>query len=548
MVSLRNDDRGNFIARKRLPDDVREEYGTLYGARHEAKFFARASLGAYEAKQQFRAWEAEVERNIETIRRTIRGEGIDLDHKQAHALAGDWYNWFIAQHDNDPGKPEAWDLAFWHLVDKVAEALPVDVQGDELERNKHLLTEWTAYPEVRTALRPIISDFGRTAQFLSFKGTVLSNAGRELFLNAALRYLPAALTLLERRAKGDYERDDLPDTFPQFAPRGHAKVTGPTPRELFDDWVKTRQPAHSTVESWQTVFNTLTRDFPDRSAESISHDEAQAWLDKLITKDRSAFTVGNTWLRATRRVYTWAVRRRKLSSNPFADAVVERQPRKKHRPKSFYEHEWRTILKAASAISDVSNPDEAAKRWVPWLLAYTGARPAEITQLRASDVEQVENVWTINLTPEAGSIKGSTARRVPLHSHLIDQGFLEFKKSNGEGPLFYRPRKRAEFSGDPLKGRKSPAAQARQRLAKWVREIGVDAEHLSPNHAWRHTFKLIGRRVEPDGTILDYICGHAPATVGREYGAPMLQDMARVIEKFPRYDTSENLGALAGTS
>jgi hypothetical protein len=29
---------------------------------------------------------------------------------------------------------------------------------------------------------------------------------------------------------------------------------------------------------------------------------------------------------------------------------------------------------------------------------------------------------------------------------------------------------------------------------------------------------------------LDYICGHAPATVGREYGAPELKDMARVIE------------------
>ena len=73
-------------------------------------------------------------------------------------------------------------------------------------------------------------------------------------------------------------------------------------------------------------------------------------------------------------------------------------------------------------------------------------------------------------------------------------------------------------------------------LAAWVRSIGIEDKHLSPNHAWRHTFKQIGRRVTQDDTVLDYICGHAPATEGRAYGEPSLQDMATAIERFPRYD------------
>ena len=54
MAKLAQDANGGYKARKRLPDDVREEYGRLYGPRVEAKFFARASTKVYEAKQRFR--------------------------------------------------------------------------------------------------------------------------------------------------------------------------------------------------------------------------------------------------------------------------------------------------------------------------------------------------------------------------------------------------------------------------------------------------------------------------------------------------------------
>ena len=87
MVSLRRDSNGNFIARKRLPDDVREKYGRLYGARFEAKFSSLASLGKHHAEQKFHEWKAEVEQRINAIRKAQRGEGINLDREQAAAHA-----------------------------------------------------------------------------------------------------------------------------------------------------------------------------------------------------------------------------------------------------------------------------------------------------------------------------------------------------------------------------------------------------------------------------------------------------------------------------
>jgi integrase len=69
----------------------------------------------------------------------------------------------------------------------------------------------------------------------------------------------------------------------------------------------------------------------------------------------------------------------------------------------------------------------ACCRWVPWLLAYTGARAGEMTQLRARDVER-------RLGPSgcpegdarAGTVKTGCARTVPLHAELVRQGFRQF--------------------------------------------------------------------------------------------------------------------------
>jgi hypothetical protein len=68
MVTLRQDTKGNFSARKRLPDDVRDDYGRRYGARFEAKFSAPSTVGAHAAKQMFRDWETEVAGRIAAIR------------------------------------------------------------------------------------------------------------------------------------------------------------------------------------------------------------------------------------------------------------------------------------------------------------------------------------------------------------------------------------------------------------------------------------------------------------------------------------------------
>jgi hypothetical protein len=98
MVSLSQDNKGKYRARKRLPDDVREEYGRLYGARHEAKFSAPNDLTKQEAIRRYGEWLAEIEARISSIRAQRYDQGMSSTRVQTRALAGDWYHLFIERH------------------------------------------------------------------------------------------------------------------------------------------------------------------------------------------------------------------------------------------------------------------------------------------------------------------------------------------------------------------------------------------------------------------------------------------------------------------
>jgi integrase len=240
---------------------------------------------------------------------------------------------------------------------------------------------------------------------------------------------------------------------------------------------------------------------------------------------------------ACRTEFAWANGKKLVGRNPFTGWHIT-VPKKitTRETKAFTTDEIGTILKAATAI-EVHSKADAAKRWCPWLAAYSGARMGELTQLRGVDIVEQDGVHAMKISPEAGTTKTGKARTVPLHEHLIEQGFLAFAKDNGKGPLFYNEPKAAQAnaSDDPTNPRKPRFVKVREHVAAWVRGLGITDPELSPNHAWRHTFKAQGCRCGMREKELDAIVGHAPASVGRAYGPPTLSDKAQEFRKFPRY-------------
>lgn len=379
----------------------------------------------------------------------------------------------------------------------------------------------------------IIADEAKTAQFLAAKRLQLDLPSRDLFLDYVARDFFATLDLLVRRAEGDFGEDEYATRFPkQWEGMAGAEVT---PWALFEKWIAEVKPAISTVDRWRAVFLKLQDDFPDTNAAAMLPEQMQSWAEGLVTKERSPVTVRDVWVIACRTVFAWGLGKKMVSRNPFTGWRLT-VPKKvsTRETKSFTEDEIGTILKAASKI-DVGSKTDAAKRWCPWLAAYTGARMGELTQLRGSDIFEQDGIWAFKISPEAGSVKNRKLRIVPLHGHLVKQGFVRFVHASGKGPLFYNETKAEADDEDSTNPKRPRAVKARERVASWVREIGVTDPELQPNHAWRHTFKAMGFRCGMSEKMLDAIVGHAPASVGGGYGEPTLADKGRELRKFRRY-------------
>jgi len=534
MVALSRAADGRWFARKGIPEDVREEYSRLYRVGWEAQLKLPAGTSKHEAKTQLAEWVADVETRIATLRAKKNGEGQPLTKLNAIALAGRWYTWFVKQHENDPGSAKRWKEMSDHLVWKVIYPEAPDSYHENPKADPHW--EWQKEPQVREAVRPQIAELARVATFLASVGMALNATAYALFVDAVSDNLLLAFSVLERRANGDYSRDETPDGFPPFTD-GPTRGTGVSCWELFEAFVNATKPADKTITRWRAVFLEMQREFAEVGAEGITEDTARSWVHGLISADRSALTVREIWLSASRRVFRWAREHKRIRHNPFAEVRVDvpRKVQTREGGKAFKDEEVRTILNASLQYDKPETPTERARRWVPWLCAYSGARPGEITQLRGRDIEARDRIYVMKLTPEAGTMKSGKIRVVPLHEHIIAQGFIEMVKQIGKGALFYNDATPQRRSADPLKPPRSRADTARAQLGTWVRGLGITDPEVSPNHSWRHTFKRIAEAVGITEKVHDAITGHTPATEGRKYGQPSVADMAKALKKLPRF-------------
>lgn len=307
---------------------------------------------------------------------------------------------------------------------------------------------------------------------------------------------------------------------------------------MFDGYVKERKPKPATVRAWRRQITAFIAFVGHDNAGNLEPQDIARWKEHLLNKvsktgkKLNAYTVKDTYLSAIKTTLAWAKENSHISINPAAGIRVRTTARIKLRDPGLTDAEAIAILSATmlGTHKNLSVERAFARRWVPWLCAYSGARVNEITQMRREDIERRGDMWTMRITPEAGNVKDDKPRVVPLHPHVVEQGFIE-AIAKMSGPLFYNPLRKLLDDGEIRQPKK-----VGEYLAKWVREIGVDDPRVQPNHGWRHRFKSKSWDYGIDARICDKIVGHAPRTVGESYGEISLPVLFNAILQIPKYE------------
>ncbi len=314
--------------------------------------------------------------------------------------------------------------------------------------------------------------------------------------------------------------------------------------DLFDAYVGERKPAPATVKRWRPVMDHKIAFLGHDDATRITKANVVAWKDALLaetkpdgTPIRIARTVKETYLASLKIVLETGRENGMLRHNAAADVKVRAPKKIRLRKPGFTDDEALTILRATmEPQSKFLAPElRLARRWIPWLCAYTGARIGEMAQLRAEDVTEIDGVWAVRITPEAGSTKSGSARDVPLHPHLIEQGFPAVVTAKGKGPLFYNPER-----GRGGKDANPHYKRIGEKIGAWVRKLGVDDPRLQPNHAWRHRFETEMRRWKLDYEARHVLVGHAFPTESLTYGEWGVAALKSEVDKLPRFDLSRD--------
>ncbi|WP_373622082.1 DUF6538 domain-containing protein [Methylobacterium sp. OAE515] len=303
--------------------------------------------------------------------------------------------------------------------------------------------------------------------------------------------------------------------------------------ELFERWASDRadKRAPNTIKRYRGSIRSFDAFIGGRDIRALTEDDVFAWaVRRRDVEGISPRAINKNDLVAVSSVLRWGAGRasgRILSSNPAAGISLDEPRIAPQRERTFREDEIAAILSAALAVQpDPRNPTLShAKRWCPWLAAYSGARIAELTHLEQRDIRTEAGITVMVLRVT----KTGELRTVPIHSHLLEQGFLAFVKSCGPGPLFFDPTRHGKRSLT------SPGELRGHKVGKWVRATVKLDPGVDPNHGWRHTWKTRALGAGIEERLRDAITGHRVASVGRRYETPTTAMLSGAMGRFPRY-------------
>jgi integrase len=480
------------------------------------------------ARARWATVSARVEAELNLLRRQGREEDFDrspLTQREIRAYAGEFYRELVAKYEENPGDPSTWE--------KLLASNDLSVPEEERSQfapTRRLMTGWGSHHSHVAARRYA----GDLQKFLVRRLRAPDVRSRLNLASAVALAVQHAQLQLHRNSQGDYTEDAVARSFP---PPILPKLPPYTVDNLMDGYMSEGGAREATDKRWRSIMRRLTEFLQKPDLNDIDENDMVRWKEHRLSMGIAPQTIRDADLAAPRVLFNWAVGAKKMRANPALSVKIRVPTKQAERlEKGFTEEEAEQILRASLVPSSrrLTAEGAAARRWLPWLCAYTGARVNELSYLAADGIQLrqkkgMPDVHIIWIPAEVSKTK--QARQAPIHPHLIEMGFLKYVQSRKGRPLFFDVSR-----GRGSNNKFSQSHKVAQRVADWVRgEVGITDPELLPNHAWRHRFRTMCRSADLEEARIDLLDGHA-STVGQKYGDSLPWVMLDWVSRLPRYE------------
>lgn len=343
---------------------------------------------------------------------------------------------------------------------------------------------------------------------------------------------PATGTSREQAKPGE----TIMELFEQYAAENPKSVSVDTLAQArrdvgtFVDYIGSTCPVHridkKALREWKALLMrypvkaTETKEFSGMTlAQIVRHNEK---VGKPVISPRTV----NRYLSGLSAFCSWLVNHGYLDQNPADGMFLKKTKDKTTVP--FTVDQMNVLLKSplftgcqsADEWRNVAKPGNIRIRdhryWVPLVMLFSGARPAEIAQLAVADVRQEHGHWIMHITTEGEGEKSvktaGSMRVVPVHPELIRLGFINYRdgmEKAGQQRLF--PEAKRNNRGQMI-------AEFSREFGRYLTRMGLkDGRGLSL-YSFRHGAADALRRAGYLDEQFGFILGHTSGTMTGRYG------------------------------
>lgn len=220
--------------------------------------------------------------------------------------------------------------------------------------------------------------------------------------------------------------------------------------------------------------SNMTKVFPGRSPREVL-DLLKGGAEAARLEPRSV----NKYRQLLRSVFKWALENEYISSNPATILKDVKEPPARDGREDFTDEDLLTYFAKLPARSE---PDPYLY-WIPRILAYTGMRLGECSQLRKQDVRVAMGLPVFDINTEDGKTLKNDAsiRQVPIHPRLVELGFLDFVGSLPVGFLWPESVRTTDNE------ERSDSDRLSKKLGRVLRSSGILDRKKTGAHSFRHT-------------------------------------------------------------